>query len=119
LVQCLQRLHGGREPWVRHGGTLMALFRLRDKNLLSDMEFSRLCSAYEFLRHLEHRLQLEDDRQTHALPEDRDTLELLAQRMPVQEIGSEPSAAQLLTRLEEHTDNVKEIYERVIHAQKP
>ncbi len=21
LVQCLQRLHGGREPWVRHGGT--------------------------------------------------------------------------------------------------
>ena len=26
LVQCLQRLHGGREPWVRHGGTLLALF---------------------------------------------------------------------------------------------
>ena len=35
LVQCLQRLHGGREPWVRHGGTLFALFRLRDKSLLS------------------------------------------------------------------------------------
>ena len=35
LVQCLQRLHGGREPWVRHGGTLLALFRLRDKGLLS------------------------------------------------------------------------------------
>ena len=33
LVQCLQRLHGGREPWVRHGGTLFALFRLRDKGL--------------------------------------------------------------------------------------
>ena len=26
LVQCLQRLHGGRDPWVRHGGTLLALF---------------------------------------------------------------------------------------------
>ena len=35
LVQCLQRLHGGREPWVRHGGTLLALSRLRDKELLS------------------------------------------------------------------------------------
>ena len=35
LVQCLQRLHGGREPWVRHGGTLFALFRLHDKDLLS------------------------------------------------------------------------------------
>ena len=27
LVQCLQRLHGGREPWVRHGGTML---RFRD-----------------------------------------------------------------------------------------
>ena len=29
LVQCLQRLHGGREPWVRHGGTMLALSRLQ------------------------------------------------------------------------------------------
>src|SRR5205823_10701460 len=42
LVQCLQRLHGGREPWVRHGGTLFALSRLRDKNLLSGFEYARL-----------------------------------------------------------------------------
>src|SRR5580658_2212327 len=27
LVQCLQRLHGGRDLWVRHGGTLLALSR--------------------------------------------------------------------------------------------
>ena len=33
LVQCLQRLHGGAEPWVRHGGTLLALARLQDKRL--------------------------------------------------------------------------------------
>ncbi|MBI3684526.1 MAG: glutamine-synthetase adenylyltransferase [Acidobacteria bacterium] len=119
LVQCLQRLHGGREPWVRHGGTLLALFRLRDKNLLSDTEYSRLCSAYEFLRHLEHRMQFEDDRQTHVLPQDRDELEVLAHRMPAQELGSRPSASQLMTRLYEHLDEVREIYERVIHAQQP
>ena len=46
LVQCLQRLHGGREPWVRHGGTMFALFRLRDKGLLSDV---RICAARECL----------------------------------------------------------------------
>ena len=34
LVQCLQRLHGGREQWVRHAGTMLAMFRLRDKGLL-------------------------------------------------------------------------------------
>jgi glutamate-ammonia-ligase adenylyltransferase len=119
LVQCLQRLHGGREPWVRHGGTLLALFRLRDKNLLSDSEYSRLCSAYEFLRHLEHRLQFDDDRQTHVLPQDRDALEILARRMPASELGSQASASQMMNRLHEYFDDVREIYERVIHAQQP
>jgi len=75
LVQCLQRLHGGREPWVRHGGSLLALFRLRDKGLLSDAEYARLASAYQFLRILEHRLQSVDDRQTHMLPSEPAELE--------------------------------------------
>src|SRR5438477_12382442 len=82
LVQCLQRLHGGREPWVRHGGTLFALSRLHDKGLLSGVEYSRLASAYEFLRRLEHLLQFYDDQQTHTLPTDKQTLELLARKMP-------------------------------------
>src|SRR6058998_1003029 len=77
LVQCLQRLHGGREKWIRHGGTLLSLFRLRNKGLLSAVEYSRLASTYEFLRNLEHRLQFYDDRQTHTLPADEETLELL------------------------------------------
>jgi glutamate-ammonia-ligase adenylyltransferase len=81
-VQCLQRLHGGREAWVRHGGTMFALFRLRDKGLLSGAEYARLAAAYQFLRYLEHRLQLEDDRQTHTLPADADALGLLARKMP-------------------------------------
>ena len=78
LVQCLQRLHGGREPWVRHGGTMLALFRLRDKDLLSGAEYARLAAAYQFLRHLEHRLQMDEDRQTHTLPTDPDRLDILA-----------------------------------------
>jgi len=87
LVQCLQRLHGGREPWVRHGGTRLALFRLRGKDLLSSAEYSRLASAYEFLRNLEHRLQFYDDRQIHTLPADKDTLELIAKKMPASRTG--------------------------------
>ena len=83
LVQCLQRLHGGREQWVRHGGTVIALFRLRDKGFLSDGEYARLSAAYSFLRYLEHRLQMEEDRQTHTLPNTPARLELLARKMPV------------------------------------
>jgi len=119
LVQCLQRLHGGREPWLRHGGTLLALFRLRDKNLLSPREYSRLASAYQFLRHLEHRLQIAEDRQTHTLPASGEELAALARRMPLSQIGQRPSAELLLSELNRHLEEVQEIYERVIHAQQP
>jgi glutamate-ammonia-ligase adenylyltransferase len=119
LVQCLQRLHGGREPWVRHGGTLLALFRLRDKGLLSDKEYSRLASAYEFLRTLEHRLQVLEDRQTHTLPTDPEQIAILARKMPAAEVGGGTSAELFLGKLKSHLEAVQEIYERVIHAQQP
>ena len=118
LVQCLQRLHGGREIWVRHGGTLFALSRVHDKNLLSASEYARLASAYEFLRHIEHRLQFYDDRQTHTLPTHPEELELLARKMPA-EIGEPLTAESLQVRLEEHLGNVREMYARVIQARKP
>jgi glutamate-ammonia-ligase adenylyltransferase len=98
LAQCLQRLHGGREPWVRHGGTALALFRLRDK---------------------EHRLQMEEDRQTHTLPSDPDALEQLAARMPCDSSGSRLTAEALRATLDEHLAEVRETYERVVYAQKP
>lgn len=114
LVQCLQRLHGGRERWVRHGGTLLALSRLRDKDLLSGTEYARLASAYQFLRTLEHRLQFADDRQTHALSLDPVELDSVGRRMPGQLSG-----ATLRSELEQHLEEVAEMYERVIHAQQP
>ena len=119
LVQCLQRLHGGRVPWVRHGGTMLALARLNDKDLLSAAEYGRLVSAYRFLRNLEHRLQFADDRQTHTLPTAERDLDLLAQRMPTTQLGSAPSREKLLHELNAHLEAVQEIYHRVIHAQRP
>jgi glutamate-ammonia-ligase adenylyltransferase len=119
LVQCLQRLHGGREPWVRHGGTLFALFRLRDKNLLSGVEYARLAAAYQFYRYLEHRLQFLDDRQTHSLPTGADELDLLARRLPPSGAAETLSGQTLMDRLAEHQAQVRELYDRVIHAQKP
>ena len=119
LVQCLQRLHGGREPWVRHAGTLLALRRLHDKSLISGSEYSRLACAYEFLRHLEHRLQVDEDRQTHLLPQDPQALENLARRMPAAELGRERSAAKLIHQLNTHLEEVQSTYDRVIHSQQP
>jgi [glutamine synthetase] adenylyltransferase / [glutamine synthetase]-adenylyl-L-tyrosine phosphorylase len=122
LVQCLQRLYGGRERWVRHGGTLLALSRLRDKELLSSSEYSRLASAYQFMRHLEHRLQFDDDRQIHTLPRDKDQLDLLARKMPPVLAGGLaglPSAGALERELDRHFSSVRDLYDRVIHSQRP
>ncbi len=122
LVQCLQRLHGGREPWVRHGGTLLALSRLHDKDLLAQTEYSRLVEAYEFLRNLEHRLQFEDDRQTHTLPSNPAELERIARRMQSGPQPQQPglsASARLLQTLNQHLENVQGIYESIVHAQRP
>jgi [glutamine synthetase] adenylyltransferase / [glutamine synthetase]-adenylyl-L-tyrosine phosphorylase len=122
LVQCLQRLHGSRETWVRHGGTMLALSRLHDKDLLSVTEYSRLSDAYCFLRKLEHLLQFEDDRQTHALPPDPTDLERIARRMlPVHNRSEQTISvgAQLLKELNRHLESVQAIYERIVHAQRP
>jgi glutamate-ammonia-ligase adenylyltransferase len=118
LVQCLQRLHGGREPWVRHGGTLFALFRLRDKDRLSDNEYSRLAAAYQFLRNLEHRLQFYEDRQIHSLPQNLDELELLARKMPESQTGTLPTAGTLQRELHSHLEAVRELYDRVVRSQR-
>jgi len=112
VVQCLQRLHGGAEPWVRHGGTMLALARLHDKDFLSDAEYGRLASAYQFLRHVEHRLQFAEDRQTHTLPARPAELELVARRMP----SGGGSAEWLIEEVQRHLAQVIEIYERVVHS---
>ncbi len=120
LVQCLQRLHGAREVRVRHGSTLQALTRLYNEDLLSSTEYSRLTSSYDYFRHLEHLLQLEDDRQTHSLPSNPTQLEQVAQLMIGEAAQTSGNAAsRLLNDLNVHLENVQAIYERIVHAQRP
>jgi len=122
LVQCLQRLHGAREASLRHGGTLFAIRLLLENDLLSQTECSRLTGAYQFLRQLEHRLQFEDDRQTHSLPSSQPELERIARRMPLMAENRNPgitASVQLLQDLNQHLENVQAIYERIVHAQRP
>lgn len=116
LVQCLQRLHGGRERWVRTTGTMIGLARLHDKGLISGSEYEALIDAYEFLRHLEHRLQVMEDRQTHTLPESFEELGDLARRMPPVQLGVESSGPRLIAKLKEHLSAVEAIYARVVYG---
>ncbi|MBV8865680.1 MAG: hypothetical protein JO210_09835 [Acidobacteriaceae bacterium] len=122
LVQCLQRLHGSRESSVKDGGTLSALARLHENDLLSTTEFSRLAHAYRFLRNLEHIVQLEDDRQTHTLPPDGAELQRIARRVSQSWQERQPdlsASVHLIRELNQHLENVQAIYERIVHAQRP
>jgi glutamate-ammonia-ligase adenylyltransferase len=115
LVQCLQRVYGGREPWLRSRGTLFALQKLYDKGHLRDEEFHRLSSAYEFLRHLEHRLQLRHGRQTHVLPTASDELRMLRRSMEPFLDAAEIEELPVVVKM--RMAAVSEIYKRVILQQ--
>lgn len=127
LSQCLQRLHGGRDPWVRSGGTLHGLRKLNDKGLLANRDYATLTAAYDFLRKIEHRIQLDMGQQSHRLPADPRALDRLARRvgLPYGRPGSSfgrtpPSGSQrpgalLEARVEQVFEQVDEIYQRVIH----
>ncbi len=119
LVQCLQRLHGSADPWVRSGGTLFALRKLNDKGWLSDRDYARLTSTYEFFRKIEHRVQLEAGQQTHRLPAEAHALDRLARRAGVEAGQDETPGAALLRQVREGFARVSEIYERVIHPHGP
>ncbi len=122
LAQCLQRLYGGEDPWLQAAPTLVALQRLHDKGHVSGRDFNLLAAAYEFLRTIEHRLQLRDGLQRHQLPEAPASLDRLARRCGI-EPAPGPAAPSpgsvLLVRLAEHLDHVREIYNRLLLRQRP
>jgi glutamate-ammonia-ligase adenylyltransferase len=116
LVQCLQRVYGGAEPWLRSGGTLFSLQKLHDKGHISGREFHDLTSAYEFLRHLEHRLQLREGRQTHQLPSSEADSQILQRAMEGYAPG-EHRAGELSAMVRLRMGAVAEIYQRIIYQQ--
>jgi glutamate-ammonia-ligase adenylyltransferase len=118
LTQCLQRLYGAREPWVRSGGTLHALRKLNDKGLLSDGDYASLTSAYEFLRRLEHRIQLDRGQQSHRLPAEREAIDRLARRAGVESEGEESPGRVLLARLRDLLQNVSDTYQRLLDSRR-
>lgn len=115
LAQCLQRVYGGEEPWLRACGTLFSLQKLNDKGHLSSSDFHELSVAYEFLRTVEHRLQLQRGQQLHRLPAAEAELQALA-RAALRD--STASAAELMRLLRERMGRVASIYERIVHHQK-
>ncbi|MHB8526668.1 MAG: [protein-PII] uridylyltransferase family protein [Candidatus Acidiferrales bacterium] len=117
LTQCLQRIHGGRDPWLtgrRSGSTLVALQHLHDKGYLSQRDFFRLSAAYQFLRKVEHRLQLRDGLQEHTLPRKPGALDRIARRCGIEAAAGGSPGERLLQQTRLHFEEVRAIYERAL-----
>lgn len=72
-VQLLQLVHGRSDETLRTLATVDALAALIDAGYIGREAGASLIEAYEFLRLLEHRLQLQKVKRTHTLPERDDT----------------------------------------------
>ena len=105
FAQIHQLIHGGREPALRGAATLPAVEALRQAGRITDEAAETVASAYRFLRTIEHRLQMVDDRQTHTLPSDPDALAGVAR------LHGLTGAPELLALLEPHVAGVAALYD--------
>ena len=78
FVQTQQLIAGGRHAELRGGRTIDALDALAAEKWISREARDELAAAYDFLRRVEHRLQMMADEQTHTLPPKPDALEVFA-----------------------------------------
>ncbi|MGQ0541203.1 MAG: hypothetical protein ACT4O9_05040 [Blastocatellia bacterium] len=107
IAQALQLAFGGRDNWLRSPHTLISLTRLADRGHLHESELTELFDAYDFLRHLEHILQMENGLQTHTVSEEPASREVLARRMRCER------PTEFEAKLSTHTANVNRVFRRV------
>ncbi len=113
IVQAQQILRAGRQPFLQIPQTLPCLAKLADYELVSRTEARELADAYCFLRDVEHRLQMEDNLQTHTIPENPAARRRLAKLMGFKSPDGFESARQA------HTGNVRRVYDRLLEADQP
>jgi glutamate-ammonia-ligase adenylyltransferase len=108
LVQGLQLLHAGDHPELLQGNTLAALETLHRVGILPASVAEQLRHDYLFLRLVEHYLQILEDRQIHAVPDDHAERTALARRV----LGPGEEGESFMEKLEACTRRVREMYVR-------
>jgi glutamate-ammonia-ligase adenylyltransferase len=105
FAQIHQLIHGGRDPALRAPATMDALTALADAGHVGADEARTLIDAYRLYRTIEHRLQMVDDQQTHALPKQADALDGVARLHGLR------SGEDLLALLGPHVEAVGLLYD--------
>ena len=108
VVQAMQLIWAGNQPDLRSSCWRTALQALVELDKLDPEDAEALSEAYVFLRQVENRVQMWDDRQTHALPEDAQQRTALAAAFGL------PDHESLMTTLDQHRDVVWALFSDVV-----
>jgi glutamate-ammonia-ligase adenylyltransferase len=108
-------VYAGRNPALRERTTMKALEKLRDARLITEEECDALRNAYRFLRTVEHRIQVVQERQTHNLPTKDDEFRALARRCGFLRENGVPRFREILSG---HRGKVSGMYGKLFHTGK-
>ncbi|PWC54617.1 bifunctional [glutamine synthetase] adenylyltransferase/[glutamine synthetase]-adenylyl-L-tyrosine phosphorylase [Azospirillum sp. TSO22-1] len=109
FAQTQQLIYGGRDIRVRPSPTLKAIEALCEVGRVEPAAVEELTRAYNYLRRVEHRIQMTEDRQTHQVPADDRGVEHLARFLGYDE--SDAFRADLLATLGLVEDRYAELFE--------
>ena len=115
IVQALQLLHVQKFPQVMERNTLRALSSLTSINALPKGTAEQLRDSYVYLRDVEHKLQMENELQTHLIPLNMTEVAKCAVRLGYAK-GPTPhdTARPFLNDYRRHSTNVHAIFQSII-----
>ncbi|CAB5058052.1 unannotated protein [freshwater metagenome] len=106
-VQLLQLVHGKADEDLRVQSTMSALRALSAAGYVGREDGAALLEAYSWMRTLEHRIQLNQLKRSHLIPEDESDLRRIARSMAYE------SSAELLQQWRERRSLVRSIHEKL------
>lgn len=113
FAQTQQLIAGGRQPELRTIKTHETLNMLAKNKWIKQDVCDDLTKAYQFLRRIEHRLQMLNDEQTHTLPSDESGMTRIANFSGFATIEA------FSTALKQQLETVKRHYEDLFEESTP
>ncbi len=110
FVQIFQLLYGGTRSELRRTNTLRAIEQLHHWRYLPTQDATILQESYIYLRKLEHRLQMEQEHQTHTIPGERFPQRRLARWMGYDEEELATARRHLLQDVKDVMVRVRSIF---------
>ncbi|MDJ0360923.1 bifunctional [glutamine synthetase] adenylyltransferase/[glutamine synthetase]-adenylyl-L-tyrosine phosphorylase [Rhodococcus sp. H29-C3] len=116
-VQLLQLVHGRTDETLRVLGTVDALVALSDGGYVGRDDAANLSASYEFLRLLEHRLQLQRMKRTHTLPppDDEEALRWLARAAHMRPDGNRDALGVLNAEIKRNALRIRRLHAKLFY----